>query len=319
MKSIALSAFIALAAVSADAQGVRLSSDFFPLAVGNKWTYTIALADGKKVADADMSVTDHRIIGGRSFYLLTDYPFVTDPAEKIRLIGYDRQEREFVRLLNEKEGPLFLGNGSSIKTLEQDGAGLPQKIQVRMDTLELTLQRGVGIVEARIETPAGVRIARISDARVGQGRASPNAAAPPPGPAPNPNAPTAVSATATVGSDNPRLVLETAAAATGVQITFTIGNTSDRLLPFRFASAQNFDLIITDTNGNEVWRWSRGQYFTSVVRSEALRPMGSWKYQAIWNRQDNEGKPVPSGEYRLVGRVTSTPPLDSGPISVTVP
>jgi hypothetical protein len=104
-----------------------------------------------------------------------------------------------------------------------------------------------------------------------------------------------------------------------LKITFTIVNTSDRLLPFKFSSGQNFDLVVVNASGNEVWRWSRDQYFTSVVRSEALRPQGSWKYEATWNHSDNSGNAVPPGEYRLRGVVASEPPLESGYLSYTIP
>jgi hypothetical protein len=317
MKSVVLWFLMALAAIPGAAESVRLSSDFFPLAVGNRWTYTFASENGKPT-QVEMAISDHRIIGGRSYYVLTDYPFVADPNEKIRLIGYDRQEREFIRIVNEKEGPLFLADGASIDTLEVDASGLPQKVRVRLDTVVLTLQRGVGIIEARIDSPAGVRTATMSSVRVGEARASPGATSAAPTPAPNPNAPRGESLVSTVSQDNPRLRLETSPTPAGLKITFTVANTADRLLPFRFSSGQSFDLVIVNAAGNEVWRWARDQFFTSVVRSEALRPQSEWKYEAVWNHRDNAGNAVPPGEYRLKGVVAAQPPLESQYLTFTI-
>jgi hypothetical protein len=321
MKSFALLVFMAVAVIPASAQGVRLSADFFPLAVGNRWVYTIAAEDGKKIAESNVAVEDHRIIGGRSFYVLTDFPFVADSKEKIRLIGYDRQEREFIRIVNDKEGPLFLADGATVDTIEQDAAGLPSKIRLKLDTMTLILQRGVGIIDARIQTDAGLRGVTMTTSRVGEPRAANGTPPAPATPAPPPNSTSRSggSLVSTVNAENPQLTLAVTPSTAGIQMTLTVTNTADRLLPFRFLSGQNYDFAVLDSAGKEVWRWSKKQYFTTVTRSEALRPQSAWKYEAVWDHRDNEGNAVPAGEYRIVGRLTSEPALESPAAPLTIP
>ena len=40
------------------AQGVRMSADFLPLEVGNRWVYEVQNEDGQKIGDADFSVQE---------------------------------------------------------------------------------------------------------------------------------------------------------------------------------------------------------------------------------------------------------------------
>ena len=96
-------------------------------------------------------------------------------------------------------------------------------------------------------------------------------------------------------------------------------NVSDKLLPFKFNSSQNYDFVITDTaTGQEVWRWSHGTMFAQVVRSDSIRASSKWTYSEVWNRRDNDKNPVPPGRYRLVGILTSQPPIQSEPVMIDV-
>src|SRR5688500_8777567 len=94
-----------LSPISAVAQGVRMSADFFPLSVGNKWTYELTNEDGVKIGDIDMAVQEYTIVDGRSFYVFSAFPFVAPDEDAVRLIRYDRQEREFLRISRDEEGP----------------------------------------------------------------------------------------------------------------------------------------------------------------------------------------------------------------------
>ncbi len=69
--------------------GVRMSADFLPLEVGNRWVYDLLSENGQKLGALDVAVQEYRIVGGRSFYLLTSFPFVTEDTTPTRLIRYD--------------------------------------------------------------------------------------------------------------------------------------------------------------------------------------------------------------------------------------
>src|SRR5215469_15519126 len=93
MKSVSKLAFflLILPATLFAQPGVRMSADFFPLEVGNRWEYDVFNEAGTKVDHLDFGVQEYRILSGRSFYVLNQFPFVSD-GDKIRLVRYDRQE-----------------------------------------------------------------------------------------------------------------------------------------------------------------------------------------------------------------------------------
>src|SRR5947207_8096642 len=77
--------------------GVKMSADFLPLEVGNRWVYDVFNESGQKTGSMEFGVQEYRIISGRSFYLLTQFPFVQDGG-LIKLVRYDRQERQYMRM-----------------------------------------------------------------------------------------------------------------------------------------------------------------------------------------------------------------------------
>src|SRR5262245_24679763 len=106
--------------------GVRMSADFLPLEVGNKWVYDVFTESGQKTGTLEFAVQEYRIVNGRSFYLLTQFPFVPDGG-LIKLVRYDRQERQYMRMADSDEGPLFLADGTRAEVLQADESGLPVK------------------------------------------------------------------------------------------------------------------------------------------------------------------------------------------------
>src|SRR5262245_52665722 len=162
-------ALIAMVPASAFGQGVRMSADFFPLAVGNRWVYDIVNQDGRKLSEVDFSVTEHTIVKGRSYYVISRFPFALASGAEIHLVRYDKSEKQFLRVLDDQEGSLFLSEGATVEVQEADKNGLPMKFVLQTPTMDLIFQRGIGIVEARLQGGNGVQIAKIASARVGEG------------------------------------------------------------------------------------------------------------------------------------------------------
>jgi len=164
-----------------------MSADFLPLEVGNRWVYDVSNESGQKTGTLDFVVQEYRIVGGRSFYLVTSFPFVAGDSPT-KLIRYDRQERQYVRMLDNEESPLFLADGARAEVLQADESGLPQKFILKMDLMDLTFQRGMGIIEARLHPGNEVKIAKLTSVHVGERQAAQAAAQGAPA-LPNPAAP----------------------------------------------------------------------------------------------------------------------------------
>ena len=308
-------------------QGVRMSADFLPLEVGNRWVYEIQNESGQKIGDLDFLVQEHTIIDGRSFYVLSRFPFASDFEGLIRLIRYDRQERQYLRMVEEEEGPLFLADGTTTEVLKTDSAGLPTTFTLHMGTIVLTFERGVGITEARMPGPNGVQIAKIAAARIGElpvaAPSAPRDSSAVPA-LPEPKAPDArarelIENVTAITDENPRIEIQTASASGGQKLTLSVTNTSDKLLPFHFNTGQNYDFVVIDPQtGQEIWRWSRRMFYTAVIRSEAIGANKSWKFEVVWNHRDNDLNVVPPGAYELIGIVSAEPPIESEPIPIEV-
>ena len=326
-----------------------MSSDFFPLAVGNRWVYDIVNQDGRKLSEVDFSVTEHTIVKGRSYYVISRFPFAIASGAEIHLVRFDKTEKQFVRVLDDQEGSLFLSEGATVEVQEADKNGLPVKFVLQTPTIDLTFQRGIGIVEARLQGGNGVQIAKIASARVGEGapprvttsaRPNANPNAPTANPTPSPDKPPTAAQQAgipepktpdqrrkqsadnvgAISEDNPLLLLDAGETAEGHKFVLTVKNISDKLLPFTFSSGQSYDFAVIDpSTGQEIWRWSRHMFFvTQVRRTEAIAPQGQWKFEITWNHRDNNLDRVPPGAYEVVGFVAVQPALESETIKIEV-
>ncbi len=320
MKLISKLVFVLLLApLSLSAQpGVRMSADFLPLEVGNRWAYDVFDEAGQKVGNLEFGVQDYQIVGGRSFYLLNGFPFVTD-GSMIKLVRYDRQEREYMRMLDNEEGPLFLADGTRVEVLQADSSGLPVKFILHADLVDLTFQRGQGIVEARMHAGKDVQIAKLTSLRTSDRKAVEAAAQgapalPPPKP-PDTKPKDRSENVAKLSEENVALDVQATAVPGGTKFLLTVVNATDKLIPFPFTTGQTYDFVVEDAaTGQEIWRWSRRMFFTQVVRQEALRPNKNWTFEVIWNHRDNDLNVVSAGKYRLVGSLVTRPLMASPPI-----
>lgn len=306
--------------------GVRMSADFLPLEVGNRWVYDVFNESGQKIGALDFAVQERRIVEGRSFYAVTSFPFVVESGDAVKLIRYDREERQYVRIVDNREDPLFLADGAQVEVLQADASGLPQKFLLKMDLMDLTFQRGMGIIEARLHAGKDVQIVKLASTHVGERQAEQAAAQGAPA-LPQPTAPATpeqkvkslADSVAKPSETNPTLDVEVAEDAGGTKFVFTILNTSEKLLPFNFKSSQTYDFQVLDAStGQEVWRWSRRMFFSQVIRQEAIRGSRNWVFEVTWNHRDSDLNLVPPGQYKVIGILAAQPPMESDPVSFEV-
>jgi hypothetical protein len=315
-----LALFVLLLPAALMAQpGVRMSSDFLPLEVGNRWVYDVFNEGGQKIGNMEFAVQEYRIVSGRSFYLLTQFPFAAENGGLIKLVRYDRQERQYMRMADNEEGPLFLADGTRTEVLQADDSGLPVKFTLRGDLIDLTFQRGQGIVEARMHAGKDVQIAKLTALHTGVRKAEEAAAQGAPA-VPQPKTPeqktkALVENVAKPSDETVALDVQVSKVPEGTKFLLTVINTTDKLVPFSFNSGQTYDFAVADAStGQEVWRWSRRMFFTQVIRQEAIRPNRNWTFEVTWNHRDNDLNNVAPGKYKVVGSVAVRPAMESDPV-----
>jgi hypothetical protein len=96
-----------------------------------------------------------------------------------------------------------------------------------------------------------------------------------------------------------------------VKITITVANQSPKDADLLFGSGQNYDIMITDKGGHDIWHWSHGKVFTMAVRHVKIPPGQNIKYTIIWKQLDNKRLPVKRGRYFIRGRLMSAEQLNS--------
>jgi Intracellular proteinase inhibitor len=302
--------------------GVRMSSDFLPLEVGNRWTYDLFNEGGQKIGTLEFGVQERRIVEGRSFYLLTQFPFIED-GSLIKLVRYDRQERQYMRVVDNEEGPLFLADGARVEVVQADDSGLPVKFTIHGDLTDFTFQRGMGIIEARMHFGKDVQIAKLTALRTSDRKAAEAAAQGAPT-LPQPKTPEQrtkglADNVAKPSEDTVALDVQATQVSGGTKFVLTVINSTEKLVPFSFRSGQTYDFAVVDASTNqEVWRWSRRMYFSQVLRQEALRPSRNWTFEVTWNHRDNDLNIVTPGKFKVTGSLAIEPLMESEPVTFEI-
>jgi hypothetical protein len=71
-----------------------------------------------------------------------------------------------------------------------------------------------------------------------------------------------------------------------------------------------FDIVVTATDGREVWQRLRGETLQPILRVEHLEPGKTLELNEIWDQHSNDGTPASPGAYRVRGIV----PTDAEPL-----
>ena len=84
-----------------------------------------------------------------------------------------------------------------------------------------------------------------------------------------------------------------------VRFAFEVTNAGTKKLELTFADGRTHDLVVLDSLGREVWRWSDGRIFTQSMQNRVLRTSDQLRYEEAW------GAPSP-GRYVAVATLAST-------------
>lgn len=83
-----------------------------------------------------------------------------------------------------------------------------------------------------------------------------------------------------------------------MRFAFRVTNAGGGKVEVQFPSGQTHDVVVLDTLGREVWRWSEGRMFTQLIQNKTLRTDDSLAYTERWR----DARP---GEYVAVARLAS--------------
>lgn len=94
------------------------------------------------------------------------------------------------------------------------------------------------------------------------------------------------------------LAVNTQANAGAVRFDFSVTNGGGGKVEMHFPTGQTHDLVVLDTLGREVWRWSKGRMFTQLIQNKILRNADTLAFDDSW-------KNAPRGQYVAVARLAS--------------
>jgi hypothetical protein len=66
-----------------------------------------------------------------------------------------------------------------------------------------------------------------------------------------------------------------------------------------YPTSQRYDLAVIDSEGQEVWRWSRDRAFAQVTADVLLEANEMLSFVETWDQRDNDGEQVPLGNYQI--------------------
>ncbi|MGX1194846.1 BsuPI-related putative proteinase inhibitor [Metabacillus sp. SLBN-84] len=107
------------------------------------------------------------------------------------------------------------------------------------------------------------------------------------------------------------LSVETKEESGVVQITMMVKNNSDEEKNFEFSSGQKYEIIITDPNGAEVYKYSKGKMFTQALQYVTIPPGESKTYEETWDMKSAGS--LQAGDYtvtaQFAGKAEGAKPL----------
>lgn len=84
----------------------------------------------------------------------------------------------------------------------------------------------------------------------------------------------------------------------GVAMAFRVVNAGTKRLEVNFPNGQTHDVVVVDSLGREVWRWSAGRMFTQTLQNRVLHASDTLDYDAVWEN-------APAGKYTAIATLAS--------------
>ena len=68
-------------------------------------------------------------------------------------------------------------------------------------------------------------------------------------------------------------------------VTMKLTNETDDVKQVEFSSGQQFDVFVTDENGNQLYHFAEGKMFTQALIMEEIKPGESLTFQDVWTSE----------------------------------
>jgi hypothetical protein len=281
-------------------------TDYFPLQIGNQWFYRSSGFGGGSVVSIE--VTGRRTVGAQSYFVLKDFQnrelLVRETTDGALMISGANGEGVWVPFAA-SDGDSFSSAVDACSTqgrvvshaarYEGPVGMFDDALEVRYSgrcndagfTRELFLP-WVGLVRREETTIGGPRVYDLIYAELGGVTFVSDSQ---------------VSFILTLDKS---VYVSSGATITSMTARLTLRNTQQPPLRLTFPSGQDFDLVLRNARGDEVYRWSRGKVFTQLVRDVALSGEKNWV--VVLPLTDTSGNPLPAGQYTAEASLATAPP-----------
>lgn len=95
-----------------------------------------------------------------------------------------------------------------------------------------------------------------------------------------------------------------------VIFNLALTNHAPEVIELPFGSGQQFELVIRDEKGEEVYRYSDGKFFTMALVYKQINPGEALRWQDQWDRRDKTGNAASPGRYRAEIEILVIPEED---------
>ena len=299
--------------------------DYLPMGLGNRWIYARAETRFKRTDTVRVEIIGTPIIKWKTYYIFSQMPFVPglESANNIP-VRYDSESRSLLRLTKEGEVPLLPVGVENDAKFESSVDEKGQPVANRLSYLtcadcpdsgmEIVFDRGIGVTAVQVNHPWGVESFKLRSAEVNHQKFGE------PIPVEKPKDGSSKPLGPIVSRADPNLTLTVEKKDVGVRLLFKVKNPTESFLSFNFNSSQTYDFVVREKDsGSEIWRWSKGNFFSHVVRNLALLPEQEWQFEAFWDFKDSERNDVRTGAYLASAILTTREPRETEPIPFSIP
>jgi len=102
-----------------------------------------------------------------------------------------------------------------------------------------------------------------------------------------------------------------------VTLNLTVTNKGTEPKNIIFSSPHIYDFVLKK-EGKEVWRWSNGKMFASMLFSMTFEPNKPVIYEETWTQKNNGDVFVQPGKYEVIGMLKTQPDSECLPVTIEI-